>query len=64
MSKKTEWTTCKVCGCKYAQSVMPNGKLSGDTTCPALKINKHNLNTCGELWRERALKHNPEWDNQ
>lgn len=61
---KTEWTTRKACGCKYAQSVMANGKLSGDTTCPALKINKTSLNNIGEIWRERVLKHKPEWDNQ
>ena len=64
MSKKTKWTTCKVCGCKHAQAIMPGGKLSEDKTCPALKINKTSLRNLDETWRERVLKHNPEWDNQ
>ena len=64
MSKKREWFVCDVCECKFAQSVMTNGKLSGDTTCPALKINKTSLRNLDETWRERVLKHNPEWDNQ
>jgi hypothetical protein len=41
---------------------MPKGKPSGDTTCPAIKMQKNVLDAVGEVWRERMLKHHPEWD--
>ena len=59
---ETKWTTCEVCGCKYRQAIMPGGKLSGDTACPAIKLPKNALNAAGEMWRERMLKHRPDWD--
>ena len=60
----TDWIVCEVCDCKYKQAVMPGGKLSGDITCPAIKIQKNTLDNVGEVWRERVLKHNPEWEEQ
>ncbi len=57
----TEWTICDVCGCKYAQAIMPNGKPSKDKTCLASKIDKNRLGQEGDVWSERMLKHNPEW---
>ena len=58
---ETEWTTCEVCGCKFAQTLMPDGERSKDDSCPALRTAKNQLDTCGEAWRERAIKHQPKW---
>ena len=57
----SKWSVCDVCGCRYAQALMPNGKLSTDKTCPASKLDKNRIDREGDVWKERIFKHTPQW---
>ena len=62
----TEFNTCEICGCKYAQTILTNGQPHPDTSCPAERIGIHNIPTMlrsawpsDRVWIERMFAHFP-----
>ena len=59
----TEWNNCEVCGCRYALTLINGKPIDENARCPADEKNIVQFRSENDKWRQRILKHHPEYES-